>query len=155
MRIRNITVAAVLTAGATLPFAGVANAQQPDRDCSDFATQAEAQAAFDSRPGDPERLDADNNGIACESEFDAPTTSDEDAPTTTTAPPTTTPAPAPVPSDDNDDNGQVRVVPEGAVDTGDGSTVGDPMTGPALVALAGLAAVSTAAAATWAGRRSS
>ncbi|NMH81989.1 hypothetical protein HF577_33490, partial [Pseudonocardia xinjiangensis] len=62
----------------------------------------------------------------------------------------------PAPSDGDDDSGQVRVVPEGAVDTGDGSTVGDPMTGPALLALAGLAAVSTAAAATtWAGRRSS
>jgi hypothetical protein len=153
MRIRNITVAAVLAAGATLPFAGIAAAQQPDRDCSDFASQAEAQAAFDSRPGDPERLDADGNGIACESEFDeATTTSSAPAPTTTTALPTT----APAPSDDNDDSGQVRVVPEGAVDTGDGSTVGDPMTGPALLALAGLAAVSTAAAATtWAGRRSS
>jgi hypothetical protein len=143
MRIRNITVAAVLAAGATLPFAGIANAQQPDRNCPDFASQAEAQAALDSRPGDPEGLDSDDDGIACESEFGEPTTSAEPAP----APPTTAPS---------DDSGQVQVVPEGAVDPGDGSTGGDPMTGPALVALAGLAAVSAAAAATtWSGRRSS
>jgi micrococcal nuclease len=36
-----------------------------DRDCADFAGQAAAQAAL--VPGDPERLDADNDGIACES----------------------------------------------------------------------------------------
>ena len=39
----------------------------PDRDCSDFATQAEAQAFFIAAgPGDPHRLDRDNDGIACE-----------------------------------------------------------------------------------------
>jgi hypothetical protein len=151
MRIRNITVAAVLAAGATLPFAGIANAQ-PDRDCPDFASQAEAQAALDAEDGDPERLDSDNDGIACESEFGEPTTSAAPAPATTTAPATT----APAPSNDSEAGGQVRVVPEGAVDTGDGSTVGDPVTGPALVALAGLAAVATTAAATTRlGRKSS
>jgi len=40
----------------------------PDRDCSDFRTQAEAQAFFlAAGPGDPHRLDADGNGLACES----------------------------------------------------------------------------------------
>ncbi|CAA9294482.1 MAG: hypothetical protein AVDCRST_MAG93-4152 [uncultured Chloroflexia bacterium] len=41
-----------------------------DRDCSDFATQPEAQAFFISEGGpeeDPHGLDADGNGIACES----------------------------------------------------------------------------------------
>ena len=38
-----------------------------DLDCPDFATQAEAQAYFEAAgPGDPHRLDADNDGIACE-----------------------------------------------------------------------------------------
>ena len=38
-----------------------------DRDCRDFATQAEAQAFFEAnQPGDPHRLDRDNDGIACE-----------------------------------------------------------------------------------------
>nr|WP_242069151.1 thermonuclease family protein [Cytobacillus firmus] len=41
----------------------------PDRDCSDFNTQAEAQAFMEaSGPSDPHRLDGnDNDGIACES----------------------------------------------------------------------------------------
>lgn len=42
-----------------------------DKDCSDFATQAEAQAYFESKGGSPtnnvDRLDADHDGIACES----------------------------------------------------------------------------------------
>jgi len=41
-----------------------------DKDCSDFATQEEAQAFFTSQGGpgsDPHRLDGDNDGIACES----------------------------------------------------------------------------------------
>ena len=42
----------------------------PDRDCGDFATQAEAQAFFIAAGGpgqDPHRLDGDGNGLACES----------------------------------------------------------------------------------------
>lgn len=40
-----------------------------DQDCADFATRAEAQAHFDVDPSDPDRLDSDNDGIACESAF--------------------------------------------------------------------------------------
>lgn len=40
-----------------------------DRDCPDFGTQAEAQAALDGRGGDPERLDADADRVACEQHF--------------------------------------------------------------------------------------
>lgn len=36
-----------------------------DKDCSDFDTQAEAQRYLD--PGDPHDLDADDDGVACES----------------------------------------------------------------------------------------
>ena len=42
----------------------------PDRDCSDFKTQAEAQAFYEAAGGpdrDPHRLDPDKNGVACES----------------------------------------------------------------------------------------
>jgi hypothetical protein len=40
---------------------------QADRDCSDFNTQEEAQRFYErSGPGDPHRLDRDNDGIACE-----------------------------------------------------------------------------------------
>ena len=38
-----------------------------DRDCGDFATQAEAQAFYEQAgPGDPHRLDGDGDGRACE-----------------------------------------------------------------------------------------
>jgi hypothetical protein len=40
---------------------------QADRDCSDFGTQREAQEFYERNgPGDPHRLDRDNDGIACE-----------------------------------------------------------------------------------------
>jgi micrococcal nuclease len=40
----------------------------PDRDCSDFSSQEEAQEFFEAAgPGDPHRLDRDHDGIACES----------------------------------------------------------------------------------------
>lgn len=40
---------------------------QNDCDCSNFATQAEAQPLLDAFPGDPHRLDGDKDGAACES----------------------------------------------------------------------------------------
>lgn len=49
--------------------------QQPDPaptkpadelNCDDFATQADAQAVLDADPSDPNRLDEDGDGIACE-----------------------------------------------------------------------------------------
>lgn len=39
-------------------------AQARDYDCADFANQAEAQEYL--LPGDPHRLDGDNDGVACE-----------------------------------------------------------------------------------------
>jgi hypothetical protein len=41
-----------------------------DLDCADFATQAEAQAKFDADPTDPNGLDADDDGRACEESGD-------------------------------------------------------------------------------------
>ena len=41
-------------------------AQDGDLDCADFDSQAEAQAELESDPTDPNNLDADNDGIACE-----------------------------------------------------------------------------------------
>jgi micrococcal nuclease len=38
-----------------------------DCDCSDFNTRAEAQRVLNAYPSDPFRLDADKDGIACES----------------------------------------------------------------------------------------
>ena len=85
-------------------FAPSASAGVPavaaDLDCSDFSTQAAAQNYFLSIGGpssDPDRLDGDNDGIACESNpcpcsySTTPTT-----PTTPTQPSPPTPSPATV-----------------------------------------------------------
>jgi hypothetical protein len=40
-----------------------------DRDCADFASQADAQTALDADLSDPDHLDADVDGIACEDHF--------------------------------------------------------------------------------------
>ena len=45
-----------------------------DLDCADFATREEAQAEFDADPSDPNRLDADDDGEACEEFFGEVTT---------------------------------------------------------------------------------
>jgi len=58
----------------TLPSGGTTSGGSPigggggggDLDCVDFATQEEAQTVLDSDPSDPNRLDADNDSIACE-----------------------------------------------------------------------------------------
>jgi endonuclease YncB( thermonuclease family) len=76
-----------------------------DRDCGDFATQAAAQAYFVALGGpasDPDRLDGDSDGIACEA-LPCPCSADPGsapAPTPTSTPtvvptPTATPAPTP------------------------------------------------------------
>lgn len=39
---------------------------EPELDCASFDSQAEAQANLDSNPDDPNNLDADDDGIACE-----------------------------------------------------------------------------------------
>lgn len=106
MRIRRLVAVVVVAAAAMLSYVGVASAQ--DRDCSDFSTQAEAQDAL--RPGDPERLDDDNDGKACETlPAGSSSSSDDDDDES---------------ESDDDDTTQVRTLPRGGVDTGDGSTVG-------------------------------
>jgi hypothetical protein len=118
-----VLVTAVLTLGTT----GTANAAT-DRDCPDFATQAEAQAAYDAVPGDPERLDADDDGIACEDQQYAP------ASATSTG------------------SSQVSTRPAGAVAAGDGSASQD---GSVLPFVLGGAALAAAGGAAMAARRSS
>ncbi len=57
--------------GATLNGGNTA-----DLDCIDFATQAEAQATYDADPSDPNGLDADGDGIACETNTDTANTTE-------------------------------------------------------------------------------
>ncbi len=69
-----VTTAPVTTAPVAIapaPLAGFDPTRyigQGDRyNCSDFASQAQAQAVLRADPRDPNRLDADRDGIACES----------------------------------------------------------------------------------------
>jgi hypothetical protein len=110
VRVRTTAAAIILAAVGTLPLAGIADAQPADRDCADFATQAQAQAALAARPDDPDNLDADDDGIACELLFSISFTTTPD--TSTTAP-------------DATNGGQVRSVPQGGLDTGDGTMADD------------------------------
>lgn len=61
MRLFLSTVLGVAALAFLAPGSAVAGT---DYDCADFANQAEAQEYL--LPGDPYRLDADNDGIACE-----------------------------------------------------------------------------------------
>ena len=62
-------VAAALAAialGLGLLVASPSASAQEALDCEDFASQAEAQAAYRADPSDPANNDADGDGIACE-----------------------------------------------------------------------------------------
>jgi endonuclease YncB( thermonuclease family) len=59
-----------LVAGVLFALAGTTTASAADRDCSDFRTQAAAQKFYVDNGGprrDPHRLDADDDGKACDS----------------------------------------------------------------------------------------
>ena len=62
---RKVSLLSLLAMLLMLAFSPTAWAQT-DLDCEDFATQEEAQAVLDQDPSDPNMLDADNDGIACE-----------------------------------------------------------------------------------------
>lgn len=102
MRPRVVVAASVLACGAALPLAGTAFAQ--DRDCADFATRPEAQEFFENQgSSDPHRLDADNDGMACE---DRPSGSDSSSP-------------GAVPNEDGGGSDQ-GAMPSGGVEAGHG-----------------------------------
>jgi hypothetical protein len=86
------TLLAAVTALLVLP--GIAHAK--DHNCQDFAYQEDAQAYFDAQSGDPDNLDSNGDGVACESlprrSSGGPTTATTTTKTTPTA--TTTSATA-------------------------------------------------------------
>jgi hypothetical protein len=59
------------------PQPDTARSDEADLSCSDFASQAEAQAAFDADPSDPYGLDLDLDGVACETPFVVPAATPE------------------------------------------------------------------------------
>ena len=96
---RRIGVAGTMFAlAASVPLAAPAHAQ--DRDCGDFVFQEDAQAVLNADPSDPNNLDADHDGIACEALLSRsvlgsttmtppyPPTSPTTSPTTSTVTPT-------------------------------------------------------------------
>jgi hypothetical protein len=157
MHLRTVLAAAVLATVATFPLAGVASAQpQPtDRDCRDFASQAAAQSALRSHSGDPQRLDANHNGVACEDYFRMGQVDPEVPPPPPAAlvqpvvdqdpepgvvdPPAAAAPDAPVRTVPEH---QILVKPVGAADTGDGSAARtDPVPVVLLVGGLGVAVV--------------
>lgn len=66
---RRLSLLATLSLLAMLVFspAAFAQSEENDLDCSDFDTQEEAQAVYDQNTNDPNNLDADGDGVACES----------------------------------------------------------------------------------------
>lgn len=71
--LRRVAIVVIVLAGLTVTV-GLATATaservQRDQDCADFPTQAAAQSYFEQQGGpasDPDLLDADGDGIACE-----------------------------------------------------------------------------------------
>ncbi len=123
-RIVSTVSATVLLAGAvSFSFAGTASAQN-QFNCSDFGTQQQAQAQFNKVPGDPSRLDANHNGIACENLPPGVATGSNRTPGDSTGaqPPSNNNGSSS--GQNNANQGQVSTVPRGAVNTGDGSTSG-------------------------------
>lgn len=66
LRLKAWAAVALAAIVGTLVLASPARARQ-DLDCADFATQEEAQAVLEQDRSDPNRLDRDGDGIACES----------------------------------------------------------------------------------------
>ncbi|WP_410667268.1 calcium-binding protein [Amycolatopsis sp. cmx-4-68] len=137
---RALTTAAAVAGLAFLGPVSVASAQlavplAADVDCSDFKYQEDAQAVLDKDPSDPNHLDADHDGIACDrlphrpqQTTTATPTSEKPATTKThTAPKSTT-------TKKSATSGQVKVKPVGGVATGGG----EPDEGaPAFLVLSG------------------
>jgi MYXO-CTERM domain-containing protein len=67
VRFHQIVVASGLAVAASVLAAGPAVAASgADLDCSDFTSQEQAQAVYEQDPSDPNGLDREGDGIACE-----------------------------------------------------------------------------------------
>ncbi len=68
-----------------------------DKDCPDFSSQSAAQYHLNNHRGDPDRLDGDRDGVACDSR-PCPCYYGRDTEPRPTPSPTPTPAPSPTPA---------------------------------------------------------
>lgn len=131
---RITTAAAGVLFGAALSVTVAGTASAADLNCSDFATQQEAQAEYDRDPSDPNGLDRDDDGIACE----------------------TRPSGGSVVAEDDTSMGataQVPNRPSGSVAAGDGSSATEAS--GAMPYVLGGVALTAAGGAAFAARRSS
>jgi len=120
--VRTVSATVLLAGAVSFSFAGTASAQN-QFNCSDFSTQQQAQAQFNKVPGDPSRLDANHNGIACEN-LPGVATGSKDTQGDSTGAQTPSNNTGSSSGQNNANQGQVSTVPRGAVNTGDGSTSG-------------------------------
>ncbi|WP_284749974.1 calcium-binding protein [Amycolatopsis sp. RTGN1] len=135
---RALTTAAAVAGLALLGPVSLASAQlatplAADVDCPGFKYQEDAQEVLDATPGDPNNLDSDHDGIACESLPHRPQqntstpTAEQPSTKTHTAPKSTT-------TKKSTTSSQVKVKPVGGVATGGG----EPAEGaPAFLVLSG------------------
>jgi micrococcal nuclease len=79
-----------------------------DRDCSDFASQTEAQEVLEDDPSDPNGLDGDSDGVACET-----------LPGGVSASPSASPSPSPSASPSASPSGGLPPAPGGDYDCSD------------------------------------
>lgn len=120
------TIKAALAAAivaTSLTFAGPAAAD--GHNCSDYASQQAAQEAL--TPGDPDGLDRDNDGIACENN-PAPYSAEYNGGTED-------------PTPGNNGGTEEPTTPNGGVDAGFGGTADGDITGPASLGVGTLLAV--------------
>jgi hypothetical protein len=135
-RVASIALAVVAFAASLLiGTAGAAAQDEELLDCEDFASQADAQAAYREDPSDPADNDADEDGIACElyDGFEDPSTDYESI----TGQPDATVPPADEDEDaeeDEDATAEPTATPDGVGAAGDLPASG---TGSALVSSVG------------------
>ncbi len=134
---RNASIVLAVVAIAASLFIGAGSVAAQDEellDCEDFASQADAQAAYREDPSDPADNDADEDGIACElyDGFEDPTTDLESI----SGQPDATAAPEEDEADDEDAEAEATATatPDAVGSAGDLPTSG---TGSALVSSVG------------------
>ena len=66
MKCLALTAAGIVTAALVLPLTTISADHPGDFDCPNFSSQAAAQAHLRAHPSDPDELDRDGNGVACE-----------------------------------------------------------------------------------------
>ena len=143
-RVASIVLAIVAIAASLLIGATNVAAQDDELlDCEDFASQADAQAAYRDDPTDPADNDADEDGIACEmyDGFEDPTTDLESI----SGQPDATAVPEESDDADEDDAADPTATPESVGAAGDlpASGVGSALAstgGGSLTLLVGLLA---------------